>query len=579
MVKRFRESDLGERGDKGPKWDGKQKTFTSYWYDMKTYLKLQKLGETVDGSNRDLKDSDKPLERAQYERLNVKLWWYIMRSISNVTPEGESLRLLIRDDFEDDTDGYELVKYLQGYANDQTPTDVKKLKKKIEDTTFKTSDSPTLWRLQMQRLRKRWLQVPVARRGGGEEELVELLLDKVGEAKATYVAFVRAVIFAKGGEGLGDYQAVAKLLEEQHKQSYKGRTSDSDSDSEVKRASTKKPKAPGAEAFAGWTDKPGGKPGGKQGSKPGKDECGRCGKKGHFKRDCTAKCSVCGLQCCGGVRDPKRCMVRGGIPPSFRKIMEKNEGSKAAIAKIEKRAKEMGITHANLTEAEAEMMSTISAEEIDEFFIEAGACGECDERGRGGTRGGAPSEMGKIEGVENDAGDLVKRDASEKAIESLRQAGVGGAAALIKLGNRAVAAIEPSRRALRRGAPCEVARHLGDQLGAGVPLGVDGCRQVLAEEHKSLNTRLHHRLEVATRAAHAVAVEVVECECGNAVTRVVGVVNGAEVENCVGLVRGERHHEAAGETATEKCQMSLFDARDTVKFIFMGTYPPPPPRP
>ena len=100
MVKRFRESDIGERADKGPKWDGKQTSFTSYWYDMKTYLKLQKLGETVDGSNRDLKDSGESLERARYERLSVKLWWYLMRSISHVTPEGESLRLQIRDDFD-----------------------------------------------------------------------------------------------------------------------------------------------------------------------------------------------------------------------------------------------------------------------------------------------------------------------------------------------------------------------------------------------------------------------------------------------------------------------------------------------
>ena len=42
MVKRFRESDIGEHGDKGPKSDGKQKTFTSYWYDMKTYKKLRR---------------------------------------------------------------------------------------------------------------------------------------------------------------------------------------------------------------------------------------------------------------------------------------------------------------------------------------------------------------------------------------------------------------------------------------------------------------------------------------------------------------------------------------------------------
>ena len=52
MVKRFRESDIGLKGDKGPKWDGRPTTWSAFWYGMKVYLALQKLKETVAGTDR-----------------------------------------------------------------------------------------------------------------------------------------------------------------------------------------------------------------------------------------------------------------------------------------------------------------------------------------------------------------------------------------------------------------------------------------------------------------------------------------------------------------------------------------------
>ena len=53
----------------------------------------------------------------------------------------------------------------------------------------------------MQELRNDWLEIPEARRGGGDEELVELLLDKVSEANEGYVSFVRAAVYMRGGTG------------------------------------------------------------------------------------------------------------------------------------------------------------------------------------------------------------------------------------------------------------------------------------------------------------------------------------------------------------------------------------------
>jgi len=44
--------------------------------------------------------------------------------------------------------------------------------------------------------------------------------------------------------------------------------------------------------------------------------CGRCGKKGHIKKDCPEKCKACGLKSCGGVKGgAEKCMRLHGIPP------------------------------------------------------------------------------------------------------------------------------------------------------------------------------------------------------------------------------------------------------------------------
>ena len=126
---------------------------------------------------------------------------------------------------------------------------------------------------------------------------------------------------ARNDEGSGDYQGIAKMLIDQHRQFYVGDSEEEGSSDEgAKRATTKRGTgsgAAGATALAGW-------------AASGKKQvtCGRCGKEGHLKRDCKETCKRCGLQCCGGVRDPKRCMTCEGIKPAFRKIMERDAGSK-----------------------------------------------------------------------------------------------------------------------------------------------------------------------------------------------------------------------------------------------------------
>ena len=103
--------------DKPPTWDGKKTSYTAWWYLMYPFLLLCRLGPTLRGSNRGLKDSKDDSERTTYEMLNLYLWRLLVRSISNDTAAGQALHLQIQDDFKRDLDGYELTRYIEAYSH------------------------------------------------------------------------------------------------------------------------------------------------------------------------------------------------------------------------------------------------------------------------------------------------------------------------------------------------------------------------------------------------------------------------------------------------------------------------------
>ena len=175
----------------------------------------------------------------------------------------------------------------------------------------------------------------------------------------SYVQYVRA-LSAVNGKALDDYQGVAKILVDLHREhtataklngesggggGHCGRAEahvaenggvrgDVDVDALAARVAEALHISGGAEVlFAA-----------KSSAKPMTAErmkemvCGRCGKKGHIKRDCKERCKKCGMQSCGGVKaGPYKCVVLNGIPPRLTKIMPP-----AIKASIIARAKEMG---------------------------------------------------------------------------------------------------------------------------------------------------------------------------------------------------------------------------------------------
>ena len=246
MVERFRGASLSLRNDKGPVWDGRRRTWRAFWYDMYVFLKCcndGKLVKTVDGEDREDRLAADETVRNAYARRNLLVWRYMIRSIDKQCRTAKAVRLMIIDDFREDHDGYELIQYLSAYANEQSDTDVDKLRARIEKMTFKTSESPARWGLTVQLLRQRWLGIPEDQRGGGDKQLISLLLKKVGAASQNYVSYVRAFLHARDDEGSGDYQGIAKMLIDQHRQFYVGDSEEEGSSDEgegAKRATTKR---------------------------------------------------------------------------------------------------------------------------------------------------------------------------------------------------------------------------------------------------------------------------------------------------------------------------------------------------
>jgi hypothetical protein len=299
---------------------------------------------TLEGENKDDATSGEADVRAAYARKNGDLFREILRMFNAKSEAGKTLMLQIQDEFDNDHDGYGLWEYLKAWASSLTPAEVKLLKKRVEALKFSANESPEKWSYKMQMLLDMWKRIPADKRGGTIADLSDMLLDKVLEVPSCkgYTQYVKAFIDATHGD-MTDYQAIVKLLVEQHRQHYAasglGGQGGGRGDSDTRRGGSANviEEEELGEALNVFTDRSGGtnKQSGKSGNGKSNVICGRCGERGHIKRDCPKKCGECGLRSCGGVKG--RCMTKGGIPAGLAKIMQPE-----IKAMIVKRAKEMG---------------------------------------------------------------------------------------------------------------------------------------------------------------------------------------------------------------------------------------------
>ena len=97
------------RHDKGPSWDGQKLNWYTWWYEMTVYLKMVSLWGTVSGFDRAQKASTAQEERLAYEDRAMVAFRVLFRSILDTRDEGMALKMQIRDEFGEETDGYELA--------------------------------------------------------------------------------------------------------------------------------------------------------------------------------------------------------------------------------------------------------------------------------------------------------------------------------------------------------------------------------------------------------------------------------------------------------------------------------------
>ena len=156
---------------KPPTWSGEKHTFATFWYDMTAYLTLMELWGTVCGSDVAAKASTAEEERLAYRQRSMLAFRVLLTAISDAKPEGQALKLQIRDEFGDDMDGHELAEYLKAYAQEVTNTDVKLMRERLDSMSFKATQSAAEWNFKMQSMRMLWTRIPEARRGGDDEAL------------------------------------------------------------------------------------------------------------------------------------------------------------------------------------------------------------------------------------------------------------------------------------------------------------------------------------------------------------------------------------------------------------------------
>ena len=177
---------------KKPEWDAKKQRHKTWLWRYLGYADATGGGPTARGKDRWKLSSSDAKVVAAYRKRNAAVFVDVYEAIKDTTAAGKALRMQIETEFAEDRDGYGLLMYLAAYAAEISPSEIKTLKQRISDVKFSVRVSPDRWQVRCQRMHRLWLRIPAEKREGGEDVLVETLLDKVDEVVPAYVDFLRA---------------------------------------------------------------------------------------------------------------------------------------------------------------------------------------------------------------------------------------------------------------------------------------------------------------------------------------------------------------------------------------------------
>ena len=105
--------------ERASQWDGQKHTYTAWAHEMAVYLKLCGLWHTMCGVDRAAKDSTATGIAAEYEMRSMLTFRILYRAVLETKDEGAALKMMIRDEFGDDSDGFELGQYLKDGRHQQ----------------------------------------------------------------------------------------------------------------------------------------------------------------------------------------------------------------------------------------------------------------------------------------------------------------------------------------------------------------------------------------------------------------------------------------------------------------------------
>ena len=174
-----------------PKWSAKRGDYPEWQWEAASIFEAAKLGDTMDGSNRSWLTSGDAKIKAKYKRKILLAFRLQLRMISRTTEEGRTLRMMIQDEFGEEHDGYLLGQYLNQYAMQLSPSDIKELKEKLRAYQFKAEETPEKWDLRMQQMLATFKRIPEGKRDMTKADLSDMLLDKMPDSCQTYVQYVQ----------------------------------------------------------------------------------------------------------------------------------------------------------------------------------------------------------------------------------------------------------------------------------------------------------------------------------------------------------------------------------------------------
>ena len=200
-----------------PEYSGNPEDWVCFAYLLASFFEQVKLQATATG-NDPRKTSDVEEHVEAWEDDNKFVFELLMSMISTKTTAGKTLikQVIKKFPLEGEKQGDELFKFMEEKATGLTKMQIKQLKEDIKKVELLESDSPKTWETKLTDLGMLWTTIPEHLRGGDEETLSDIMLDKVPEALEHYATIVTGMA-SFDSEYLKDSETVMNKLVDLHR--------------------------------------------------------------------------------------------------------------------------------------------------------------------------------------------------------------------------------------------------------------------------------------------------------------------------------------------------------------------------